>query len=297
MLMRNNAFGRNIAAACLLATLGLTGSYVNAADAPTFSHPGITNPSEQRGLNFNVPGAVARIFVKEGDIVKKGDLVAQQDDTVELAELKVKEAEAKSSSLQVDAAKADLAQKKVELVRQTEMYAKHVAGKSDVEKAQLDVTIGEIRVKLADEETNQKVDEANSVKARIAQKKLFTTIDGIVQKINVHDGELATNDPKTPCIQIVLNQPLSVEVDMPVSNSAGLKAKQKMDVRYLDESKWREAEISFLNPVANAAAGTQRIRLSLDNPENMRSGLQVEVTPFDPAHDRKKDVAVAQPAR
>jgi len=286
-----------MAAACLLVTLGLSSSYICAAEPSADSHPGITTPSEQRGLNFNVPGAVAKVFVKEGDLVKKGQLVAQQDDSVELAELKVKEADANSSVLQVKAAKADLAQKQVELVRQNDLFAKHVTGKSDVEKAQLDVTIGAIRVDLAQEETKQKLDEAESVKARIAQKKLFTTIDGIVQKINVHDGELATNDPKTPCIQIVLNQPLSVDIDLPVAAAKTLKLNQKMDVRYSDETKWRPAEISFFNPVANAAAGTQRIRLSLDNPENMRSGLQVEVTPFDPAHDRKKDVAAIVPAR
>jgi RND family efflux transporter MFP subunit len=285
-------------AICLLATIGLSAGCLCAADSGSFRNPGITNPSEQRGLNFNVPGVVSKVFVKEGDIVKKGDPIAEQDDTVELAELKVKEADVVGSALQIDAAITDLDQKKVEFTRQSDMFAKHVAGKSDVEKAKLDVDIGDIRVKLAKQETEQKQQEVEAQKAKIVQKKLVSTIDGIVQKINVHEGELATNDPKTPCVQIVLNEPLYVEIDIPVEAAAKLQLKQKMDVRYQGEAKWHSAEIIYFNPVASAAAGTQRIRMQLDNPNHLRSGLQVEVAASDPKHEHDdKGVAVAEPGR
>jgi RND family efflux transporter MFP subunit len=267
------------------------------SDSTGFKNPGITNPSEQRGLNFNVPGVVSKVMVKEGDIVKKGDVIAQQDDSVDLAELKMKEADVASSALQIEAANTDLAQKRVEYARDQEMFLKKVLGQSDLDKAKLDVDIGIIRVKLAEQETTQKQDEADAEKAKIAQKKLISTIDGIIQKINVHEGELATNDPKTPCIQIVQNEPLFVEVDVPVETAAGLKLNQIMDVRYkgMGDSKWADAKIIYFNPVANAAAGMQRVRLQMENPNGLRSGLQVEVAPQDATHE--KGVAVVQPGR
>ncbi|HET6247562.1 MAG TPA: efflux RND transporter periplasmic adaptor subunit [Tepidisphaeraceae bacterium] len=296
--MWNETFKRRGAVLAVAAMVGLSSGCLLGAADNTFKNPGITNPSEQRGLNFNVPGVVSKVMVKEGDIVKKGDIIAQQDDSVDLADLKVKQADVTSSALQIEAAAVDLAQKKVELDRDTEMFKKKVISSSDYDKAKLDVDIGEIRVKLAQQETQQKQEEVEAEKAKIAQKKLVSTIDGIVQKINVHEGELATNDPKTPCIQIVLNEPLYVEVDIPVATAAGLALKQKMDVRYAGDDKWHVADIIFFNPVASAAAGTQRIRLQMENPSHMRSGMQVEVGPFDPkhAHDAK-DVAVAVPAR
>jgi RND family efflux transporter MFP subunit len=282
---------RRIAVASILAIVGVAGGSALAADGGyRTQNPGITNPSDQRGLNFNVPGVVSQVMVKEGDVVKKGDVVAQQDDTVEQADLLVKEADTKNSALQIDAAKADLEQKKVEMKRSQKMYDQKVLGESELEKAKLDVTIGEIRVTLAQQETEQKKLEADAEKAKIAQKKLFATIDGIVQKINVHAGELATNDPKTPCMMIVLNEPLYVEVDVPVGIANSLAIKQKVDVRYATDQPWLSAELIYFNPVANAAAGTQRIRLQLDNPTNLRSGLQVEVK-------LGEKVAVAEPAR
>lgn len=303
--MRKCAFRRQMAVWCLLAGVGGAAGFLTlrpahqalAADPPASTYTGyagITAPSDQRGLNFNVPGVVHVLKVKEGQEITADDqkksptgqmLVAQQDDSVDLAEMVVKQAEAKSSELQIKAAEEDLKQKRVELDRDKEMFSKHVLGKSELEKAELDVTIGMIRVSLAEQETEQKNQEVNAQKARVEQKKLYATITGVVQKINVHDGELATNDPKTPCIIIVKNDPLWVEVDIPVADAKTFQGRDPkapktetiMEARYLDEAQWADAPVIYINPVANAAAGTQRVRLELLNPRKLRSGLQVEV--------------------
>ena len=289
-----------LAAASILICAGFVAAPVRASDAPTDQKfPGITNPSEQRGLNFNTPGVVFKVLVKEGDQIKKGDLLAQEDDTLDQAELLVKNADAVSSKLQIDAAVTDLAQKKVEAARSQEMFDKKVLGKSELEKAILDVQIGDIRVKLAQAETHEKELEAKAVSAKIEQKKLYSTIDGIVQKINVHEGELATNDPKTPCLTVVSNEPLYVEVDLPVKAANHLMLAGKdgagkdstLWVRYADQPEAQAAPIIYFNPVANAAAGTQRVRAELPNPGHVRSGIQIEVTLDKP---ESKGVAVTR---
>jgi RND family efflux transporter MFP subunit len=288
--MYQSAFIRRVAASSIFALVGIACASAIAADGYRTQSPGITNPSAQCGLNFNVPGVVSKVMVKEGDTVKEGDVVAQQDDSVEQADLLVKLADVKNSALQIDAAKADLEQKKVELKRSQKMYDQKVLGESELEKAKLDVVIGGIRVTLAEQETVQKQLEADAEKAKIAQKKLIATLGGIVQKINVHPGELATNDPKTPCMMIVLNQPLYVEVDVPVGIANTMTLHQKIEVRYPGDNAWLTGDLIYFNPVANAAAGSQRIRLELANPTNMRSGLQVEVK-------LGEKVATAAPAR
>ncbi|HWE93996.1 MAG TPA: efflux RND transporter periplasmic adaptor subunit [Tepidisphaeraceae bacterium] len=286
--MMNHRLARPMAAALLTIT-AWTGCQALAEDsapapsAPTAVSPGqssfvgITNPSEQRGLNFNIPGVVAKVLVKEGDHVKAGDLIAQEDDSVDQAEWLSKQAEAETSKLQIEAAKADCENKKVELARNQAMYAKKVVGKSELEKAQLDVVIDEIRIRLAEQETKQKELEAKAQEAKTAQRKLYSTIDGIVQKINVHEGELATNDPKTPCMTVVLNEPLYVEVELPISAAKNLQLHQKLAVRYTDEQGWEAGELVFFNPVATANAGMQHIRLQLANPDHKRSGHRVDV--------------------
>ena len=297
--MRNQSFYRNLVA-CMFAGSALFVASAHGAKPGmgSFDQPGITSPSEQRGLNFNTPGVVSKVMVKEGDAVKKGDVLAQQDDSVELAELAVKEKEAEGSALQITAAKDDLDEKKIVLARQQKMLLTKATGQEDVEKAQLDVEIGGIRVTLAEVEAKQKEGEVATQKAKIAQKKLLATIDGSVEKINVHEGELATNDPKTPCMQVISNEPLYLEVDLPVAAAAGLQLEQKLDARYLElptETKWHEAKIIFFPPRADPKSSTQRVRLQLDNPNHLRSGVQMEVAMPDPKHE--KAVAAAAPAR
>src|SRR4051794_27780161 len=58
--------------------------------------PGITKPYEERKLQFNQPGVVMEVKVKPGDPIKVGQVLAQQDISVELAEREALEIEAKS---------------------------------------------------------------------------------------------------------------------------------------------------------------------------------------------------------
>jgi len=51
---------------------------------------GITEPSEMSELAFALPGVVIEVPVKLGNVVKKGQMLAQQDESVEKAELIVR---------------------------------------------------------------------------------------------------------------------------------------------------------------------------------------------------------------
>ncbi|HEV2690043.1 MAG TPA: efflux RND transporter periplasmic adaptor subunit, partial [Bryobacteraceae bacterium] len=132
-------------------------------------------------------------------------------------------------------------------------------------------------LKLSREDREQKQSEADETKAKIAQKKLYATTDGIVQQIGVHEGELASNDPKMPAITMVTNEPLYVEVNLPVTVTKKMKTGQKLQIRYEDEEKWQTAEVIFFNPVANPMARLQMTRLQLENPEHYRAGYTVVV--------------------
>ena len=78
-------------------------------------------------------------------------------------------------------------------------------------------------------------------------------------------------------MQIVKNDPLWVEVDVPSTKAKLLSVKQTLQVRYTDEDKWMPAEIIFLTPYANAGSNTRRVRLQMPNPAHREAGLPVVV--------------------
>jgi len=272
--------------AAMAILLGVGGVALAAQEAPStadqpLTYTGITKPSEQRGLNFNGPGVVAQVLVKEGDLVKKGQLLAKQDDRADQADLKTLEAKLASSDVEINADQAQADEKKVEWDQKVKGFKKNVFSDLDVRQAELEYTIAIARKDMATKDKEEKQTEVDAQNVKLQLRELRATTDGIVQQINIHEGELASNDPKAPVMSIVTNQPLYVEVYMPATVAKSFKPGQKLQVRYTDEhtDKWTNAEIVLLNPVANATTATssQSVRLQLENTEGMRAGMHVLV--------------------
>src|SRR5688572_13524274 len=107
---------KRTAAAVFAAGVLLVGSALNAADPKPNYADGKSEPSQRTKIPAQVMGVVKEIAVKRGDVIKQGQLLIQQDDRLAQNQLEIAEQEAKST-IRVDAAEADLAQKKVELTR------------------------------------------------------------------------------------------------------------------------------------------------------------------------------------
>jgi RND family efflux transporter MFP subunit len=240
-----------------------------------------TAPSDSRKLAFGVSdlstALVMSVNVKEGDHIKKGQLLEEMDDRIE--QLAVKTAQIKAASTaELDAEKADLAVKQSVLKRKTDTFNQSGYNTSEIEEAKLDVTTDEKRVQLAQEEQAEAALTAQSEQAKIDTMRIVAPFDGTVLKINSHAGE--TSDPHSPdgAIQVVKNDPLYVEIGELTTKQAGmLKIGQKLGVRYPDETTTHEATVIFRAPQADARSDTQAVRLSMPNPENRDSGMHVIV--------------------
>ena len=85
-------------------------------------------------LSLNEPGIVLELPVKEGDTIKKGDVLLQQDDRKLQSEMEGVQLEANSDA-EIKASEADRDEKKVLLKRTEELSAKGSATPSELEEA------------------------------------------------------------------------------------------------------------------------------------------------------------------
>jgi macrolide-specific efflux system membrane fusion protein len=262
-------------AGCCLAT--------RAADqpaSPTELYPGYTTASEKRAQNFDVPGVVQKMFVKEGDSVKAGDMIAEQTLDAEKAHLLSLELGAKATDLEIQAEQAQLRKDKVELERKEGLRLKQAISQSELDEARLSVEIDSLKVLHAQQDKEKANADVTEQKARIELKKLRAKIDGVVSEINTREGELANTDTQHPTITIVKNDPLYVEVDLPSELVKTLKANPKMipQVQYVDDkTTWHDAKIHFIKPEADPKSNTEHVELEIPNSEGRSSGLQVVV--------------------
>lgn len=281
---------RSAYAKALVAGLSLAGMSMaaSAAEDSTASlsntFQGHTAPIERRAQNFDVPGVIDKILVKEGDAVKAGQLIAQQDTAADEARLHGAEIEA-NSTLEIDAEEAQLAKDKVDLTRKTELFQKQAIDPTTLDEAKLAVTIDGFKVTHAKEAKQKAAYDVAESKARIHQKQMFARTDGVVSEIATHEGELA--DTQHPAITVVKNDVLYVEVDMPAEIVARLKAagtKTPLKVQYSDEYRvlgdkapWHDATVHFIKPEADPQSNFEHVQLEMPNPEMRSAGLQVTV--------------------
>jgi RND family efflux transporter MFP subunit len=276
------------------AVLGISGFCLAASSADQSASPAIpganefrgnTAPSEKRVQNFDLPGVIHKMYVKEGDVVKAGQLLAEQNIAPDEAHLRSLEIVAKSSVLETKADEAELELDAVDLNRKTDLYkVKHAISPSEFEQAQLKVKVDGLKVDHARSEEEHTAVDVLEQKARIEQKKLFARIDGIVSEITVHEGEVATtnNDPQRPgVLTIVKNDPLYVEVEIDSKVVKQLKSDWKnkiLQVQYDDDpGVWHNAKIHFIKPEADPRSNTEHVQLEMPNPEGRSSGLMVTV--------------------
>lgn len=250
----------------------LTATLLHAQDVTVQA---ITAPSDQRKLSFNFPGIVREVAIKEGEMVKSGQVLAVQDDEVEKHELDKLQVQA-TSTARLDAAVADLEVKKVFYERKRSNAGGFA--QAEIEEARLDVVFRENQVKVAEVDMKVAGIEAQKQAARVARMQLKSPIDGIIQRIGLRGGELSEMDNDKPAIVVVKNDPAWVEIkELRSWQVAKLAVGETMQVRYPGEKDWQQGRIIFIDPTTFPGTDNQLVRLELPNPQNRATGLAIEV--------------------
>jgi RND family efflux transporter MFP subunit len=279
MKTRINWMGLTIGGVCLALVLAANPAAAQAQEAasPAASYTGFTRPSDERQLNFQFAGVVQKVNVKKGQTVKAGTVLMELDSRMDRSAFKAAEVEAKST-LKDEYAKSDAALKKVVLARFEKMFKDGVASVTELEEKQLDSELAGKRVELGAEETLTKRYEAERLKGKLDLAQLPSPIDGVVQRIDVKEGEIADpNQSNRPACVVVTNDPLKVEVFLPTGVSETLKIGQELEVQYPKSTEWQKAKITFFDPVADAASQMRKLDLELPNPSQRVAGWEVQV--------------------
>jgi len=257
-------------------TLALLGGAATALAADEPSVPAISKPSQELKLSFGAPGLVKDVPVNEGDHVKAGQVLAQQDDRQDQAAYESAKKEADSEA-KIAYSTADRDQKQVKYQRQLKLKEQRNTSESEVEDARLAVLLADTQIDLAKLEHEQKILDARRLEVKVEQMKIRAPVDGVIQKLNTGQGEMADPQNRDGAIVLVANDPLWVEMHLPTAQALQLTLGEKLPVREAGQKEWQDAKIIFFAPQADAASDTELVRLELPNVKGRQSGLQMQV--------------------
>lgn len=208
-----------------------------------------------------VSGYLERVAVKEGDAVKKGDVLFEVDARPYRAKLDAAKAELAVANAQAKAAASELARVK-------EAIQKGIVAKADVERAEASA-----------EETRARTDAAKAVVA-LAELNLGYTkppapIDGKVARVTATAGELVSPD-ETAVVTVVALDPIAVTFEVDEGTALAIRravldgGKPAVAIGLGDEKDYpRAAALDAIAPQVDPKAGTVRFRAVLPNPKEL----------------------------
>ena len=266
--------------AAFLITLHAVGAQAFEADFIQ----GISAPSADLTLSFVAPGRIAEVLVKAGDQVSAGQLLACLDDEAERLQVQQFKIQA-SDRTRIKMAKAELAQKKVDLKKLKQAKTKGAASDWEVEHLNLSVRIAELSLEEAILERKQYQRRYAQAAQQLERMRLVAPIAGRVEKVAAESGEAV----KTfgPVIEIVKTDPLWIDVPVPLSQTKHLALDQNVTVIFpgTEGVEAPDGKITHIAAVADAASDTLKVRIEVANSHNRPAGERVNVKFGFPSND------------
>ncbi len=185
------------------------------------------------------PGQVKAIYVKKGDMVRKGQLLLKLDDAV------VRQ--------QIVAAKQNLEDLKTQLVlakdlynRQNNLWKQGIGREVDLITARTKVESLEKQLKGGEEGVKINQEQANGT-------NVYSDVDGIADEVNVRVGEIFSGSTSNgPQIKIVNTSTLKVVTEVPENYASKVKNGSKVLVILAEMNKTYPTTISFSSKSVNA---------------------------------------------
>jgi len=258
-------FKKTILAICVIAT---TSGYLYFSDTETKKPDYITTKVSKENIEKTVlstgtisalkqvqvgaqaSGQIKVLNVKLGDVVKKGDMIAEIDSLTQ--ENKLKESEASLENYKAQLKAKELAAKRSKLYydRQLNMFKNDATSKENVENAQVDLAIAEADVFQIETQIKQALLAVDTAKLDLGYTKIEAPIDGVIVSIPVEAGQTVNSNQTTPTIvEIAQLDKMSIKAE--ISEGDVIKVKPGMPVYFTilgDTSKKYKSTLKSIDP-------------------------------------------------
>jgi HlyD family secretion protein len=172
----------------------------------TVSSNGKIQPEKDIKISPYISGEVVELYVKEGNQVKKGDLLAKIDPEIYISQFDQSEASVNTQKANLANSKARLAQVKAQFEnakltfdRQEKLFQQNVISKAEYDQAksgyqvaQAQVTAGEEDIKASEFMVKNSEAALKRSKEDLTRTAIFAPNDGTVSKLSVLQGERVT---------------------------------------------------------------------------------------------------------
>ena len=224
--------------------------------------PGVVKGRYETNLAFQTGGKILSREVQKGTFVNAGEILMTIDARDAVQQFNVGEAQVESARTQLNLAKSNLE-------RYNQLFQENAisAATLDQYKTNYDNAVAAF---------NSVVAQAEQAKNNLNYTQLIANADGVISEIIAEVGQVVSAGQTV--LTLVQTNELEVEIDIPENKLSEVAEGKTAEVSFWAIPNKISAVVREISPMADAAARTYRVRLSLINPpEKIQLGMTAEV--------------------
>ena len=201
-------------------------------------------------VGAQVSGQIKKLYVKVGDKVQKGDMIAQIDSVTQENEIAQQKAQLLIHEANLASAKIAAANAKTQYNRELELYKRNAASKEAVENAKNSAALKEAEQKQIEAQIEQTKLQLSTAETNFGYTKITAPISGTVVSVPVEEGKTVNSNQTTPTI-VKIADLSKMEIKMQIAEGDISKIKIGMDVEYSilsDLDNIKKAKIYKIDP-------------------------------------------------
>ena len=241
----------------------------SAAEKTTAAEPtdalieAFTEPYRDIAVAASEMGTLSDVKVREGDVVKKDDIIAVMRDDVLRASLEVAR---RSMSVEgiLKSAQADLDMKKSDQEKLTQLRDRNHASQQEVNRIETETRMSEARLLSVREELEIKQLEFRRIESQLEQRVVRAPIDGVVSDVLREPGEFVS--PSDPTIaRLVQLDSLLIVFSVPLAQRNHVAKGQTVTLSIGPTQEIAEGMVEHVSPTPDSSNSSVRVKVRLPN--------------------------------
>jgi len=237
-------------------------------------------------INPEVSGEIVDLPVREGQVVKKGDLLVRIRPDPYVASRNSADATFRSALANIELARAEREKSRIEFARFEKLYAEKLVSESDFLTAKTSMDVAAARFQTAEHQANQAKASLARAEEDLAKTTIVAPIDGIVTNLRSERGERVVGTAMMAGTEIMTVADLGemeARVDVGEIDVVLVKIGQRarLEVDSFRDRKFAGVVTEIANAARTQGLNTQQeatkfeVRIRVQEKENFRPGMSV----------------------
>lgn len=254
-----------VAAIVLLMTFVVTGSQSVQAQPSALIYEGFTEASQDILVSGSELGRLHKVKVRMGDVVEKGQVLAQMDDVQQLAAVRLSQAQSEmTGDLDLAIAEERMNFDRLEKIR--ELAKRNMARPDEVSRQESQWEMASARVTQAREQQRLRQIQLERDQIQVERRRIIAPISGVIARVLHSEGEYIT-PADSAIFQLLHVDTLDGIFNIPAKEMTHVRTGKSVRVFLRSCSTTVDGVIDRISPSIEGKSGTVQVRVRIENPD------------------------------